>query len=78
MKTTDLIELTDNKKYIVAAKVLHHDKIYLCLVEFNNNTNVRYGYLDEDEIVFIKQESIDSILLLKLVKEMTKTLKKMS
>jgi len=78
MNVTDVISLSDDKEYIVAGKILHHDKTYVCLVEFNNQTNIRYGYLDKDEIVFLKKDNIDQIILLKLINDMTKNLKKMS
>lgn len=75
MDITDVLSLSDGKDYMIASKVNHDYKIYLCLVDINDNKNVRFGYLDNDEVVIVKKESISQSLLLKLLNSMIKTFK---
>ena len=72
MKISDIVTLSDHNKYVVASIVNHENKTYLCLVDINNNKNIKYCYLDKDEVVLIKKESLSPVLLLKLTKEIMK------
>ncbi len=72
MKISDIITLSDQNKYVVASIVNHKNKTYLCLVDINNNQNIKYCYLDKDEVVTINKESLSSILLLKMTNEILK------
>ena len=72
MKISDIITLSDQNKYVVASIVNHNNKTYLCLVDINNNQNIKYCYLDKDEVVIINKESLSSILLLKMTNEILK------
>lgn len=72
MKILDIITLSDQNKYVVASIVNHKNKTYLCLVDINNNQNIKYCYLDKDEVVIINKESLSSILLLKMTNEILK------
>ena len=72
MKISDIITLSDHNKYVVASIVNHDNKTYLCLVDINNNQNIKYCYIDKDEVVLIKKESLNPVLLLKLTKEIMK------
>ena len=74
MDVTDIVKLDDKKEYLVAGKIDHKDKTYMCFVELENQKNVRVCYLDKDEIVFLENDKIDSLILLKLFSQMTKTL----
>ena len=78
MKITDIVKLEDKKEYLVAAKIDHKDKTYMCFVDINDQSNVRCCYLDNDEIVFVENDKVDKIVLLKLFSQITKTLEKMS
>ena len=78
MDVTDIVKLEDKKEYLVAGKVNHKGKDYMCFVELENQKNVRCCYLDNDEIVFLANEKIDNIILLKLFSQMTKTLNEMA
>ena len=72
MKITDVLSLSDGKNYMITSKTRYNDKVYLCLVDVNNYDNVRFGYLEDDNIIFIKRESISEVLVLKLLKQMSK------
>ena len=77
MEITDILTLSDNNEYIIASKANYDYKIYLCLVDINNNKNVKFCYLDNDEVVIVKKEDLSNVLVLKLLNEMTKTFKKL-
>ena len=66
MNIGDVLTLSDDNKYVIASKVEHSHKLYLCLTDINNRKNVKFGYLDNDEIVLVKKESLSSALVLKL------------
>ena len=72
MKISDIVTLSDHNKYVVASLVNHDNKSYLCLVDINNNQNIKYCYIDKDEVVLIKKEELSPVLLLKLTKEIMK------
>ncbi len=78
MDIKDILTLSDGNEYIIASKVNHDYKIYLCLVDINNNKNVKFCYLDNDEVVVVKKEKLSESLILKLFNQMIKVLKEMS
>ena len=47
----NILTLADNKEYSVVDKFNDGGIIYLYLVDINNNGNVLYGKLENDEIV---------------------------
>lgn len=59
----DVLTLDDNNKYVVVSKVYYDRKDYLYLVDINNNTNLKFCYVDNEEII----ESNDKDLNTKLV-----------
>ena len=71
MKITDILTLSDGNKYMIASKANYNYKIYLCLVNINNEDDTKFGYLDNDEIVLVKKEELSSVLLLKLLRNMS-------
>ncbi len=76
MDITDILTLSDGNEYMIASKVDYDYKIYLCLVDINNNKNVKFCYLDNDEVVLVKKESLNQTLVLKLLNKMVSTFKK--
>lgn len=73
MNIKDVLTLSDGKDYIIVSKVNHDYKIYLCLVDINDNRNVKFCYLENDEIVLLKKEDITGDLALKLLNQMKDT-----
>ena len=59
----DILELSDNNRYIVVSKVFYDGKDYLYLVDVNDNDNLKFCYLDKDEIVEISDKEINTKLL---------------
>ena len=76
MDIADILKLSDGKDYIIVSKTNYEYKIYLCLVNMNDKNDVKFCYLDNDEIVLIKKEDLSSTLVLKLLKSMTDTINK--
>ncbi len=75
MEITDILTLSDDNEYIIASKANYEYKIYLCLMDINNRNNIKFGYLDNDEIVLVKKEELNSVLALKLLRNISKIVK---
>ena len=74
MKITDILTLSDGNEYMIASKVDYDYKIYMCLVDINNNQNVKFCYLDNNDVVIVKKENLSEILALKLLQQISKTI----
>ena len=75
MDITDILTLSDGNEYMIASKADYDYKIYLCLVDIKDNKNVKFCYLDNDEVVIVKKEKLSSTLLLKLIRNLTVMIK---
>lgn len=76
MEITDILTLSDGNEYVIASKADYDYKIYLCLVDINDNKNIKFCYLDNDEVVIVKKEKLSSTLILKLLRNMAKLAEK--
>ena len=47
----DVLTLVDDNEYTVIDKFENDNRIYVYLVDINNNNNMIYGKLENDEIV---------------------------
>ena len=72
MDIGDILALSDNNEYIITSKTTYEYKIYLCLVDINDNKNIKFCYLDNDEVVIVKKENLSKVLVLKLLRSMSK------
>ncbi len=70
MKIQDILTLEDKKDYIIVSKVDYDNKTYLCLVDINDNKNVKFCYLNNDRLIMVDKESISGELALKLLNQM--------
>ena len=77
MEITDILTLSDGNEYLIASKAKYEYKIYLCLVDINNNKNIKFCYLDNDEVVIVKKEKLSDVLVLKLLRNMSDAFIKM-
>lgn len=59
----DILSLDDNKKYVVVSKIYYDGKDYLYLVDIDDNDNLKFCYLDKDEIVEISDKELNTRLL---------------
>lgn len=63
MEIRDIIVFDDDKEYVIASKVEYNNKTYLYLSDVNNSGKVMFGYLDNDDIVEIKDSKLIKELL---------------
>ena len=65
-----ILTLADDNEYTVVDKYSDNNVIYVFLVDINNNSNIIYGKLENDEIV----ELTDSNELEKVIQQVNKNL----
>ncbi len=51
----NILTLADDNEYTVVDKYNDNDIIYVYLVDINNNSNIIYGKLENDEIVELSE-----------------------
>ena len=59
----DILTLDDDNKYVVVSKVYYEGKDYLYLVDINNNKNLKFCYVDNDDVVEINDKELNTKLL---------------
>lgn len=65
-----VLTLADDNEYVVVDKYNDNNIIYVYLVDINNNSNILYGKLENDEIV----EITDPYELEKVIQQVAKNL----
>ena len=66
----EILTLADNNEYVVVDKYTDTGTIYVYLVDMNNNINIIYGKLENNEIV----ELTDPDELEKVIQQVNKNL----
>ena len=59
----DVLTLSDNNEYVVVSKIDYENKTYYYLVDNNNHNNLKFCYLDNDELVEIENKELTTKLL---------------
>ncbi len=59
----DILTLDDDNKYVVVSKVYFEGKDFLYLVDINNNANLKFCYVDNDELVESNDKELNTKLL---------------
>ena len=59
----DTLTLDDNNEYVVVSKVNSEDKNYFYLIDKNDNSNVKFCYQDNDELVELNDKELVTRLL---------------
>lgn len=59
----DTLTLDDNNEYVVVSKVNVDDKNYFYLIDKNDNSNVKFCYQDNDELVELNDKELVTRLL---------------
>ena len=59
----DILTLDDDNKYVVVSKVYFEGKDFLYLVDINNNANLKFCYVDNDELVESSDKELNTKLL---------------
>jgi len=72
----DVLTLEDDKKYVVVSKIDYDNKVYFYLVGVEEITDVKFGYLDNDEFVEINDKELVTKLLPHFYKDVKKNLPK--
>lgn len=54
----DIIELDDNKNYIVISKVKYNAEYYFYLLQVEDQESVIFGYMQNDEFVEVTDQSL--------------------
>ena len=68
---SDLITLSDKNEYVVVNKVNFNNKVYYYIADINNQSNLKFCYIDDDELVEIKDKQL-IMKLIPLFKDSTK------
>lgn len=63
IQKNDILELSDNIKYLVVSKVLYKNINYLYLVDIVDNSNIKFVTVDNDEVVIVTDKFILDKLL---------------
>lgn len=74
MDIKDILTLSDKRRYVIASKTNYEEKDYLYLVDLADNKNIKFCYLDNDEIVIVSDIKLIEKLLPLLLKEMKSVL----
>ncbi len=72
----DVLTLEDDKKYVVISKIDYENKVYFYLVGVEEITDVKFGYLDNDEFVEINDKELVTKLLPHFYKDVKNNLPK--
>lgn len=72
----DVLTLEDDKKYVVVSKIDYENKVYFYLVGVEEITDVKFGYLDNDDFVEINDKELVTKLLPYFYKDVKKNLPK--
>ena len=59
----DTLTLDDNNEYVVVSKINDDDKNYFYLIDKNDNSNVKFCYQDNDELVELNDKELVTRLL---------------
>ena len=59
----DILSLDDNNEYVVVSKINADDKNYFYLIDKNDNSNVKFCYQDNDELVELNDKELVTRLL---------------
>lgn len=72
----DVLTLEDDKKYVVVSKIDYENKVYFYLVGVEEITDVKFGYIDNNEFVEINDKELVTKLLPHFYKDVKKNLPK--
>ena len=59
----DTLTWDDNNEYVVVSKISVDDKNYFYLIDKNDNSNVKFCYQDNDELVELNDKELVTRLL---------------
>lgn len=71
IEKNDLITLSDKNEYVVVSMLVFNSIKFYYIADINNESNLKFCYLENDELVEIKDSNL-IMQLLPLFKENTK------
>jgi len=73
IQKNDILELSDNIKYLVVSKVIYEDNEYFYLVNIVDNSNIKLLKYENNELISIDNNILDKLLKL-FVMDLNKSL----
>ncbi len=70
----DILVLDDNKEYVVVSKINYNDIEYYYLIDKNDNSNIRFCYFNNFELIELNDEKLIAKLLPLFLKVTTQKL----
>jgi len=64
IRKNDILELSDNIRYLVVSKVTYENDEYFYLVDIINNSNIKFLKYENNELVSIDNNILDKLLKL--------------
>ncbi len=71
----DILKLDDGNEYVVVSKLNYENKTYYYIVDINNNSNLKFCYEDNNELVELEDKVLITKLLPIFLNESMKVLK---
>ena len=60
----DIILLSDNNNYLVAKKINYNNVFYYCVIDVNNDENIKYLYEQDNELIEVEDEkTFENVLI---------------
>ena len=63
----DSLILDDDNEYVVVSKVNYESKVYYYILDKYNNSNYKFCYLENEELVEVQDDNLIKILLPQLL-----------
>jgi len=73
IQKNDILELSDNVRYLVVSKVIYEDNEYFYLVNIVDNSNIKLLKYENNELISIDNNILDKLLKL-FVMDLNKSL----
>ena len=58
IKYSNIITLSDNNEYVVAGTANYNNKEYLYLIDINNNRNIKFAELNNNQVIVLKDNKL--------------------
>lgn len=58
IEINNLITLSDKNEYVIVSKANYNNKVYYYIADINNQKNLKFCYIQNDELVEIKNSQL--------------------
>ena len=59
----DVLKLENGSRYVVVSKANYQNREYLYLVNINNSNNIKFCYINNDELIESENKGLNTMLL---------------